>query len=370
MVALNATQFKRALITVTPLANNALPFSSFQSNMQMAIVLDNEFQAIRENELTSKSEPDSTRLNQNRTEPSKKNKTNPCSQICYDIPKTGLFVEPIFLATIQDDTQGSLNDEGQIGFTSYTYGAGLGWEQTHQGKWVFEGGIGYTHTNLNWNLNFGNARWSTIYLAPFAGYFNDKTYANFMVMGAFNFIHNERRIEFPGIERIATSNYHTYDFLLRANGGYRFKLPKCFWIQPDGTLNFLSVFSQRYEETGANSLNLEVKQNTNYIMQPSFRAKLIRQFYHKDICFAPNIYLGWLVNVPLKTQLIESRLVQAPNQTFFNIGGYYETTNQLIVGAEYFMEKKEHFIATTSFEADLLSELQVYTVKLKFQWLF
>lgn len=342
MTSLNASDFTESLIEVSPLAYASIPFASFQNDVEMAVILDKQFHK----KVVLEDDP------------------------CYGIPKTGLFIEPVAVFQRQKQSEGTLTNLGQVPYDSYTYGAGTGWQQVFGDHFILEGGVGYTHSNLLWRENFGNARWSTIYVAPFFGWFNDHAFGNFMVMGAFNFHRTHRRIDFPGVSRIARSQYHSYDLLLRGNGGARLLMGEGFWFQPEGTLNYLTIFTEKYTETDAKSLSLQVKRNTNYIMQPSIRARLIKQWTTKNFCYAPNIYVGWLANIVLKKQSIEARFDQAPNQTFFNIEGYTKTINQLILGAEFYAQKFDQFIITSTFEIDMLSKLKVYLVNAKFEWEF
>ena len=259
----------------------------------------------------------------------------------------------------------------QIGFDSYTYGAGTGWIEVLKEQFVLEGSVSYTHTDLNWRSDYGNARWDKIYIAPFFGWFNEKAYGNFMPMGTIAFHRTNRQINSPGINETAKSNYNNYGLLLRGNGGVRVFLGKGYWFQPDLTLNYVASFTEGYTERDAGSLNLKVRRNTAHFMQPSFRSKFTKEFYsNKNVCYAPTVFLGALANINLGNQNIQSSFEDDPNNTIFNIQGYTKTTYQLIVGSEFYMQKFDKFILTVDFEADLLSKLEVYTVKSRFEWLF
>jgi len=317
--------------------------------------------------------PGSTVVNETESEDEKSAETESAdkkSAPCYGIPKTGLFIEPIGVFYHQRQTGGDLTNTGQVAFDSYTYGAGMGWEQVLDGQFVIEGGLGYTHSNLHWHDNFGNSRWSTIYVAPFFGWFNERFFANFMVMGGFNFFKTDRTVAFGTINRNATSRYNSYDLLLRLNGGARIPFGEINWFQPEATLNYLTVFTEGYREKGASSINLQVRRNTTYIMQPSFRGKWIQEFKTKNFCYSPILYAGWLANIMLQPQTVSARFRDAPNRIFFNIEGYSGTVNQLILGAEFFVQKFNQFEITGSFEVDMLSHFEVYTGKIKFQWFF
>ncbi|MCH9633049.1 MAG: hypothetical protein S4CHLAM6_14000 [Chlamydiae bacterium] len=361
--------FEDSLIRVSPLASASIPVSTFQNDLQMAVVLDKQFQKKVNSKKRNKKKVNS-----------KKRKNKEDTTLSYSIPKTGFFIEPIGVFYRQQQTEGALTNTAQVPFNSYTYGAGTGWEQVLAENFVVEGGVGYTHSNLHWFQNFGNSKWSTIYFAPFLGWFNEKAFVNFMAMGAINIIDTARKVSFGAIQRKARSHYLSYDLLLRLNGGARVPLGKVdwfneklsanLWFQPDATLNYLTIFTDGYKEKGAESLNLQIKRRTTYIMQPSFRGKIIQEFKTKKFCYSPIIYVGWLANIMLEKDSIPARFATAPNQIFFNIEGYSGTVNQLVLGTEFFIQKFDKFEFTGAFEVDMLSRFEVYTSKIKFQWLF
>ncbi len=351
MLALSPGDFESALLEVSSVALTALPVVDLQNNIQMAVILDKQYKKT---------------INNSRNNPSQSESKAPC----FAIPHTGLFIEPIGLYYNQRQADGSLSDTGQIPFESFTYGAGLGWEQVLGDHFIVEGGVGYTYSTLNWKDDFGNANWNSIYVAPFFGWFNARAFANFMVLGAFNFHDTKRKISFSGFYRVAKSRYHSYNLLVRVNGGYRLPLKKNFWFQPEGTVNYLTVFTDAYTEKDAGSINLQVKDKTTYILQPSFRARFTKEFLTNRFCYAPTLYAGWLANIPLNGDNVAARFVGAPTQTFFNMQGYDQTTNQLILGAEFYMKRLEKFELTGDFEVDMLSQFEVYVLKVKFQWMF
>ncbi len=348
ITSLPGSQFLRALIQLSGESNAALPLAQFQNDLQMAVVLDDQYRKKVDSQRQSLRNEDS----------------------CYGIPETGAFIQPIGVFYNQRATGGNITNSGQVPFSAFTYGAGAGWEKVIEDKFIVEAGIGYTHSNLNWQQNFGNARWSTLYLAPFFGWFNENAFGNFMIMGAFNFHRTFRKIQGVNLERVARSRYTSYDLLMRGNGGARLYLLKNFIFQPEGTLNYLTTFSPSYNEYGAGSVSLFVRRRTNFIMQPSIRLRLIKEFFSKRTCHAPNLYVGWLANIILKQDDIQARFLGAPNQTFFNVAGYKKTANQLILGAQYYAQRHEKWILTANFELDMLSQFEIYTLDCKFQFLF
>ncbi|MCH9633985.1 MAG: hypothetical protein S4CHLAM7_07190 [Chlamydiae bacterium] len=286
----------------------------------------------------------------------------------FGIPLTGLYVEPIGVYHKQQAQKiNCCNTEA--GFDSYTYGATVGGIKVIKEQFVFEGNFAYTRTNFFWLDGEGKANWDKLYLAPFIGWFNQKAYANFMVMGSVAFHKNYRHVNLSS-KNIAESDYNSYGLLLRANGGARVYFGKGFWFQPDGTLNYITTFTDGYKEYGGGNTNLVVANQVNYFMQPSFRAKFIQEYYTKKFCYAPSLYLGVLTDIPLGDNNGKSRLASAPTSQMFTIVSPNQTSWQMIVGADLYMQRFEKFILNTTFEANLFSKQSVFELKSRFEWLF
>lgn len=335
-------------------------------------MVEEPYEKLQENILVTEIDPFNSEIEDNFQEPlveiSKANiKKKHYRLPCFSIVRKGAFIQPIGIYY----NQRAVGE--QIPFDLGTYGFGAGWTQTFNQHFFITGGAGYTHTKLKWENNFGNSKWSTLYFGPIIGCFNRLFFTNFGILGAFNFVKAYRTIVFTDLYRVAKSRYNTFDLLLRLNGGLRvptFSITPQSWIQPEITLNYLTIFTQAYSEQGANDISLQIKSRTNYLMQPSFRARFFKEFITKKFCYAPSITLGWLANIPLNPANILARFTGAPNQSFFNITGYNNTTNQLILGASFLMSQYNKFELRSDFEVDMLSQYEVYNFKLFFKWVF
>ncbi len=80
LFSLSAEEFTSALIQLSPLASAAVPQATYQNDIQMAVVLDKQFQK------SARKKP---------TQSKKKKKKEESEFSCYQTPKTGLFIEPI-----------------------------------------------------------------------------------------------------------------------------------------------------------------------------------------------------------------------------------------------------------------------------------
>lgn len=340
-----------ALVRATPLNDSAVGRTTFQNARQMAILLDKQFQDTKKKQQYFEKNRESIR-NYN--------------------PHTGFYVEPININYSQKSTQGPLIVGGQPAFHSYTYGSGMGWIQVVDDQFVLEASGAYTHTNVHWSQEFGNLAMSSIYFAPFFGWFNDRAFADFLVMGAINFNKKDRKIAYPGFERHAKSWYRSYTLLLRPNAGVRFEPIRTFWLQPEAALDFFTGFIMGAQEAGSGSLDLQLKARNVYFLQPTVNLRFVKEFCSKKFYYAPSIYLGWLINIPLNYDVIRSRYhrIDTGKALYFDVVGYTKTVNQMVIGAEFYALNLDQLLITANFEADLFDRANVFTTRLKCQWLF
>ncbi len=342
-----------ALTRASPVAYSGNTVSAFQTAREVAIVLDRQFQgAVRTDRMKKSVGADE----------------NP--DIANYNPQTGFYIEPLGLSYSQKAVQGEFVDIGQPSFKSYSYGSGLGWVKVLKQKFVLELSGAYTHSNLHWSDDIGNSSWSSVYFAPFFGWFNTRAFANFMVMGGINFFKNDRKIKFSSIDRHAKSWFKSYDLLLRSSGGVRFNLWKKFWLQPEGALTFLTEFILGHKERGAGIFNLEVNSRNVYILQPTADLRFIQEFNSPKFYYAPSLYFGWLANILLKKDTVSSRFHELANSTPFDIHGYYKTANQFVVGAEFYALHINKILITTNFEANIFDRANIFKLKAKLEWLY
>ncbi len=291
----------------------------------------------------------------------------------YGEYETSVFLEPYVIIYDQDQIQGNITNLGQIPFQTYTFGAGGGVELVFDENFVFETGAGYSYSHLDWRDDFGSAYWNTVYLAPFLGWFDQDTFINVMVLGGFNFTQVSRAIPVEGIDQVAKGKFTNYDLLVRLNAGVReavcVRETSTDWLQGEATVNYLNIFTPSYTETGAGSLNLKYKSNTQMIIQPRVIAKWIHEVVYSKGIVAPVIKLGWMGTFPINKQTLSTKLALSPTASYFLIQGY-DMTNQMIAGAELFYKSPRQFKITSGFDTYFFDKSMVFDFGVKMEWLF
>lgn len=294
-------------------------------------------------------------------------------EMCDDdkLEKGTLWLEPNIIVYTQDAYDQNEIEE-QIKFQTYTYGSNSGYNHFLTDNLCIGGLLAYTHSNLNWEKNAGNAQWSSVYFGPTLGWYSEKRnfYGDFVLLGVINFYDVERRIVFPGLKRIAKNSHNSYDILFRADGGFKLIYNSIF-VQSEASCTSLITITEKYNENGANSLNLLVNRNQEIYIRPQYTLRVGREYYTKKVCLLPSFKIGWVSNIPLTNGIYTAGLI---NETFpsgnqFPVQGYKRTTNQLLVGAE-FCVRKDNFSFEGEFEANYLDRSIIQEGKIRMNWWF
>ncbi|MCH9632190.1 MAG: hypothetical protein S4CHLAM6_05200 [Chlamydiae bacterium] len=268
----------------------------------------------------------------------------------------------------------------QRGFDDYTYGVAYGMEFPLCRDFTVGGSLGYTHSNIVWYPNLGDAHSNTVYLGLNAGFSQSLTgdptsigFVNFLLQGDIDFYSCNRTIQIPNFKRVAGSNHNSYNFLARVDGGIKFSANESntFFIQPETQLNYLNLFEVGYKEIGAGLADLQVNYKHTVFLQPNAKVRFIKQFKNKDLCYTPNVYLGWLANVPITSGRYTAHMYNViAGEREFSVTSYHEYANQLVVGGEFSVTRCEDFLLNVGYEGDLLYRFDVHAVTIRLEWTF
>lgn len=344
ILRLPASQFSGALQTLAPNQFGALPLVSLQSDVRMAGGFVQNLKNL--------------------------SFCNFCNGDCSESENT-LWVEPL----VYDYIQFTYEQHGlieQTKFNAITYGVNSGYAHLTENHLCFGFDLAYTHTNLHWSREAGNGKWSSVYFGPGLGWRlnEEKTYLDCILLGIVNFYDIERKIVFPGIERVAKNLHTGFDILARLDGGTTFNWKK-FFIQPEGIFNCLTVFEPEYSENGADSLNLTVDSKYDVYIRPEVTLRTGFEFNRKKVCIQPSLKLGWVANIPLTYGIYHARLRNEtfPTQNQFPTLSFHRTTNQLVAGVGFSMEASGFYL-NAGFEANYLDKSIIQEAKFRFEWWF
>ncbi|MDN3508711.1 MAG: autotransporter outer membrane beta-barrel domain-containing protein, partial [Candidatus Neptunochlamydia sp.] len=265
--------------------------------------------------------------------------------------------------------------EDQVPFNSRTYGFTTGYSARLFNHFIVNAGIGYSYSSLNWYQNNGCANIQSLSLSPSVGYMGKYGYAGIMVSGARSFYDVDRKIHFSNIKRTAHNNHKSYDLLTGFTGALKLKFPDKFqknlFLLPTVNLDYLNIFENGYQESGAGAIDLSVRNIHSAFLRPEMKLKLLKQFIMDTICASTDIYVGWVRNIPLTNGNYTSRFYkQQTCSKNFTVQSYHSSTDQVILGAKLLMIHKDNFSIKMGYEANIGNHYNVQKGSINVDWMF
>ncbi len=261
-------------------------------------------------------------------------------------------------------------------FNNKTYGFTTGLSTRLSEHLVLSTGAGYTHSNLYWYENQGNANIQSVHLSPSLGYIGKCGYAGVVLLGSRSFYKADRKIHFADVKGKLHNHHKSYDLLAGFKGGLKLKCPESFqknlFLFPIVNIDYLNIFENKYKESGAGNLNLAVKSIQSAFLRPELKLKLSKELNTPTVFSAPSIYVGLVKNIPLKNErYIAQFYKQASLPKYFTQTSYHKSTKQLVLGAEVLLiTYEDNFSLKVDYEANLGKHSKVQKGNLNFSWKF
>jgi uncharacterized protein with beta-barrel porin domain len=190
----------------------------------------------------------------------------------------GIFANAVSVGSVQ-------NYRSQSG--GVTTGASYSWNDS------FATGVYVGYQGLQAEYNSGRTIDNAVRFGVFGTYDVDDFYVNALVGGAYHGYTVNRNIDFGGLNRTATGRPGAGEFDLALGTGYDFDIGDFSW-GPFTTLQYTYLGVQGFNETGADSLNLDVDPyNSSSLLytlgaQAAYNVKL-----SKSVILTPTVFAGW-----------------------------------------------------------------------------
>src|ERR1700733_5868109 len=111
----------------------------------------------------------------------------------------------------------------------------------------------------------GHGHIDSYYGSLYATAFNNYFFMNAALIGAFDQFAASRKIQFPTIDRKASTHHNGATFTAHLDLGMIITVPMDFEIRPFGSFDYNYLYEQAFTEKGADSLDLHVRKK-NYTM--------------------------------------------------------------------------------------------------------
>jgi len=292
----------------------------------------------------------------------------PCSQQ-QELSPLNLWLQPF----------GYYYDQNQRdklpGFRDRTFGLATGFDALLWDHFVVGGGVGYAYSNLNLKQSRGDGDIHSIYAGPTVGYVSSRGYVNFVCLGTRSFYDIDRKIRFPGIRRTAHHNHKSWDILTGLTGGVRFKavpsLQENLFFMPEMKVYYLNIFESGYQESGADSINLSVKNKHSAYLQPEVTIRMLKDMQYKNFCLSSSIFIGWQGNVLLTSGNYDFRFYkQETCKDNIAVKSYHSTIDQLILGIDLVGNYLQNLSFSIKYEARMGDSSNIQEGTARVDWLF
>jgi outer membrane autotransporter protein len=170
-----------------------------------------------------------------------------------------------------------LGDSNASTLTYNLGGAAAGVDYRLDPRFLIGLGVGYTH-GTQWVNAFMGQGWSdSVSVAAYGSFTQGAFYADALAGYAYSNNQLQRQILIPGLQqRTATGSTGANQFLGQAEAGYKLDVyaPAMASITPFGRLQISSVTQNAFSESGAQSLSLNVAQQTTNSLRTTVGADL------------------------------------------------------------------------------------------------
>jgi fibronectin-binding autotransporter adhesin len=237
---------------------------------------------------------------------------------------------------------GSVLGDSNASTLTYNFGgAAAGVDYRFDPRFLAGIGVGYTH-GTQWVNSFMGQGWSdSVSVAAYGSFTQSGFYVDALAGYAYFNNQLQRQILIPGLQqRTATGSTGANQFLGQVEGGYKLDVyaPAAATITPFGRLQISSVTQNAFSESGAQSLSLNVAQQTTNSLRTTIGADLASSIglgNERKLDFA--VRLGWQHELADTGRPITAAFAGAPGNSFTVFGatpardsavvGFQATTN-------------------------------------------
>ena len=220
---------------------------------------------------------------------------------------------------------GSVLGDGNASTLTYNFGgAAAGIDYRLDPRFLVGIGVGYTH-GTQWVNSFLGQGWSdTVSVAAYGSFTQGGFYVDALAGYAYFNNQLQRQILIPGLQqRTATGSTGANQFLGQIEGGYKLGVyaPAAATITPFGRFQISSVTQNAFSESGAQSLSLNVAQQTTNSQRTTIGADLgsaigLGNERKLDLAFR----LGWQHEFADTGRPITAAFAGAPGNSFTVFG--------------------------------------------------
>ena len=329
------SQLASALDELGPKQAGALPLSELETNYRIG---NSIFEELGQNlPLKDKETPSQSKnkrasfwsfWNRNKEAPAQSRKGVP--------GWSRIRVTPIgFTSKTNHVDKNNLTNSGLPTFGQTAYGVTLSGEYLYRSGFAIGGGTGYSHSKTKWHNNHGKGSANTSYLGPTFTYQSPHFYSGLLFLCGVNIYDTvQRRINYPGVNRVASHRQTDWNFLAKGViGGIIKPFNGHFNLIPSASIDYFKSYEKKYSEHGANSVDLTVHHHRTAYLRSLAAIQFSYDKINKTSTFRPAIKAGWMMTLPLTGNHYNAQFDNLQLCTSgFSATSYHNRINQIQLG--------------------------------------
>jgi len=193
------------------------------------------------------------------------------------------------------------------------------------------------------------------------------------MLGTVNFYDVYRNIQFANIDRTASNRHIDWNITNNLDMGMKWFIGKQgFFIEPFYEAVFVQSFQSSYNESGANSLNLDVQREFASFFRSDLELNIGQVFCAgKQTTVVADVMVGWMKTVQFSNGNYTATLLGGSDcEPNFTVQGYDTSPSQIHYGASITGEIQNRFALGVNYDGSSFGKNSVQEVRVRFQWNF
>ena len=170
-------------------------------------------------------------------------------------------------ASMDNSSSGHCVEDEFLGYGAKGGGALIGADYTFAPQCVVGVTGAYSYSDVHVNESRAEGHVNSYYAALYAIVHSRHIFFDLALIGAYDQFHASRKIEFGAIHRSANTNHGGWDLDGHVDGGFIIDRWKWLEIRPFFAVDCLFVHENGFQESGADSLDLKVRETNNMLVR-------------------------------------------------------------------------------------------------------
>lgn len=185
-------------------------------------------------------------------------------------------------------------NHGNAGVHSKTGGFSVGGDH-EVCKNIYLGVLGgMSTTPFHWQQHRGSGRMKSYYGGVYSTWLSQTGfYADGQFIAGGNNFHSQRKIIYPGVNRIARQSHNGGQFSTDIQVGYLWSL-KHLTVQPYADATYMFINESGFREKGAQSLDFRIKRRMSQFFRGELGAQVYKTYILCDALIRPALQLSWV----------------------------------------------------------------------------